>query len=190
MPVFLPTPNQLKRLASARFSDLVLSEIHRARERIVELERAYPSAKRKELATRLIDGKKAIAATTGALTGLFGLVSVPLDLVFITYLQISLLVDIATLSGVNLKSVRAQDELLDLLGYANGTGPLVRAGPKVLGSIAIAALKRGGLPSLGRAIPVAAAPLTAYLNNRALARVGQEALRYYRREGKRQRADG
>jgi hypothetical protein len=182
------TPRQLRKLANESFSTLVLSEIRRARERIAELERTYPSAKRPELATRLIDSKKAIATTAGAVSGLFGLVSVPLDLVYVTYLQISLLVDIAVLSRVNLKSARAQDELLDLLGYANGTGPMVRAGPKVLGRIAIALLERGGLPWLGRAVPVVAAPLTAYLNNRALARVGQEALRFYAREHDRQKA--
>ena len=108
------------------------SEIGRARERVAELERTYPSADRRELAQRLIDKKKAIAGTSGAVSGLFGLVSVPIDLTFVTYLQISLLVDLAVLHKVNLKSERARDELLDLLGYANGVGPLVRAGPKVL----------------------------------------------------------
>ena len=183
------TPKDLKKLANRKFSDLVLAEIHRSRARIGALQTTYPSADRNELATRLIDTKKTIATTGGAVSGLFGLVSVPLYLVFVTYLQVSLLVDIAVLTGVNLKSARAQDELLDLLGYANGTGPLVRAGPKVLGRIAVALLQRGGLPGLGRAVPVVASPLTAYLNNRALKRVGQEALRYYAREGKRQKAD-
>jgi hypothetical protein len=114
---------------------------------------------------------------------------VPLDLVFVTYLQVSLLVSIAVLHKVNLKSERAQNELLDLLGYANGTGPVLRAGPKVLGQIAVALLQRGGLPWLGRAVPVIASPLTAYLNNRALKRVGDEAMRFYSKEGKKQKAD-
>lgn len=183
------SPAQLKKLANAKFSDLVLSEIGRAKKRISDLQRTYPSAGRHELATRLIDSKKSIAGMGGAVSGLFGLVSVPLDLVFVTYLQISLLVDIAVLSKVNLKSERAQNELLDLLGYANGAGPMVRAGPKVLGRIAIALFQKGGLPWLGRAVPVVAAPLTAYLNNRALKRVGDEALRFYAKEGKRQKAD-
>lgn len=183
------SPAELKRLANQKFGDLVLAEIQRARNRIAALERTYPSAKQPELAQRLIDMKKAIATTGGAVSGLFGLVSVPLDLVFVTYLQISLLVDIAVLCKVNLKSQRAQDELLDLLGYANGAGPMVRAGPKVVGRIAIALFQRGGLPSLGRAVPVVASPLTAWLNNRALAKVGQEGLRHYGREATNQKAD-
>jgi hypothetical protein len=182
------SPRELKKLANERFSTLVLAEIRRARERIAQLERTYPSAGREELARRLIDAKKGIATTAGAVSGLFGLVSVPLDLVFVTYLQVSLLVDVAVLSHVNLKSARAQGELLDLLGYANGAGLLVRAGPKVLGRIAVSLFERGGLPFLGRAVPVVASPLTAYLHNRALRRVGQEALRYYTREGKREKA--
>jgi hypothetical protein len=182
------TPKQLKRLASEKFSTLVLSEIGRSRERISKIEQTYPSAKVPEIATRLIDTKTTLATTGGAVSGLFGLISVPVDLVFVTYLQISLLVDIAVLSKVNLKSARAQDELLDLLGYANGAGPALRAGPKVVGRIAVAIFERGGLPWLGRAVPVVAAPLTAYLNNRALKRVGREALRHYLREGQRQKA--
>jgi hypothetical protein len=183
------TPAKLKKLAGAQFSSLVIAEIGRAKARIHELERTYPSAGREEIATRLIDDKKTLASTGGAVSGLFGLVSVPLDLVFVTYLQIALLVSIAVLHKVNLKSERAQDELLDLLGYANGAGPVMRAGPKVVGRIAIALFQRGGLPWLGRAVPVIASPLTAYLNNRALKRVGDEAMRFYSKEGKKQKAD-
>lgn len=179
------TPGRMKKLANERFSDLVLAEIGRAKDRVAELKTTYPSADQKEVAHRLIDKKKAIAGTSGAVSGLFGLVSVPLDMVFVTYLQISLLVDIAVLHKVNLKSERARDELLDLLGYANGVGPVVRAGPKVLGRIARALFEKGGLKGMGRAVPVVAAPLTAYLNNRSLHRVGHEGLRHYSRERKR-----
>ncbi len=176
------TPAQLRQLANQSLSGLVLGEIGRAKERVVDLERTYPSASRRELAQRLVDSKKVIASTSGAVSGLFGLVSVPLDLVFISYLQVSLLVDVATLYRVSLKSDRAQSDLLDLLGYANGTGPLLRASPKVLGRIAVALFQRGGLPALGRAVPVIAAPVTAWLNHQALARVGDEAVRFYARE--------
>ncbi|MFN7131460.1 MAG: hypothetical protein ACK4N5_05215 [Myxococcales bacterium] len=189
MSLFVPTPHRLKELANARFSDLVLNEIARSRERVAELERTYPSASRRELAQRLIDKKKSLAGTSGAVSGLFGLVSVPLDLTFVTYLQISLLVDLAVLFRVNLKSARARDELLDLLGYANGVGPLVRAGPRVLGRITQAMLARGGLPGVGRAVPVVAAPLTAWLNNRSLSRVGAEGLRHYAQEEKRRQRE-
>ncbi|MGI5861688.1 MAG: EcsC family protein [Myxococcales bacterium] len=172
-------PRQLKKIASQRFSHLVVAEVGRARARIAELQRTYPSAQPKELAQRLTDSKKAIASTSGAVSGLFGLFAVPLDLVLVAYLQLSLIVDIAVLHKANLKSARAQQELLDVLGYANGAGPLVRASPRVFGRLAMTLLQRGGLPRLGRAVPVVASPLTAWLNNRALARAGREAMLFY-----------
>ncbi len=180
--------NQLRRIAGQSFSGLVLGEIGRAKERVSDLERTFPSAERRELARRLVDSKRALASTAGAVSGLFGLLSVPLDLVFVTYLQVSLLVDVATLFRVNLKSERAQSDLLDLLGYANGTGPILRASPPLVGRIAMTVLQRRGLPAMGRAVPVVAAPLTAWLNNKALARAGDEAIRFYARETGRQKA--
>lgn len=173
------TVQDLKDLASTRFGDLVVAEVGRARARIGALERTYPSAPRREIAQRLIDTKKAVAGTEGAVSGLFGLFGVPADLVFVTYVQIALLVEIATLYRVNLKSRRAQDELLDVLGYANGVAPVVRSGPKVVAAIAKALLTRGGLPSVGKAFPVVGGIVTAYLNNRGIQRLGEEALRFY-----------
>ncbi len=105
----------------------------------------------------------------------------PADLLVVTYLQTVLLVELATLHHVNLKSERGRDELLDVLGYANGVGPIVRAGPKLLGRIALTLFEKASLPTLGRAFPVVAAPVTAYLNNRALDRVGVEGIRHYGR---------
>lgn len=166
-----------------RFDDFVLAEIGSARRRIQELEKEFPSADSRELANRLIESRKKLAATSGAVSGLFGLVSVPADLVVVTYLQIALLVELGTLYKANLKSDRGRDDLLDLLGQANGVGPVVRAGPKLIGRIALTLFSRGGLPGVGRAFPVIAAPITAYLNQRALDRVGQEAIAHYSRGG-------
>jgi hypothetical protein len=175
----IPGKAELEALASKRLETIILSEIGRARIRIADIERKFPSAKPREIAQRLIDSKKTLATTTGAISGLFGLVSVPADLVAVTYFQIVLLVELATLYQANLKSTRGRDELIDLLGYANGVGPIVRAGPKLLGRVALTLLERGGLPTLGRAFPVIAAPVTAYLNNQSIERVGDEAIRFY-----------
>jgi uncharacterized protein (DUF697 family) len=177
--VKLPGKAELSALASQRLDTVVLAEIARARRRIHDLERRYPSAGARELSERLIDSKKRVGSTTGAVSGLFGLVSIPADLILVTYLQCVLLVELATLYKANLKNERGRDELLDLLGYANGVGPIVRAGPKLLGRVALSVFERGGLPTLGRAFPVVAAPLTAYLNSKAIDRVGQEAVRFY-----------
>jgi uncharacterized protein (DUF697 family) len=173
-------PGELKKLANQRLSDVVLTSVARSRRRVTALIRRYPSAQQRELAQRLIDTKKEIASMVGGVSGVFGLVSLPADLLVMSWLQIVLLVDIATLYGVNLKSPRARRELLDLFAYANGLGPLQRAGPKVLGRVAGKLLERSGLETFGRALPLVAAPVTAYLNNRHIQSVGDQAMRYYR----------
>lgn len=173
------SPAELQKLGKARLSELVLNELGRSRKRISDLERAYPSAGPRELAQRLIDQKKNVAGMVGGVSGVFGLFSIPADLMVMAWLQISLLVDIATLYKANLKAERSREELLDLLGYANGVSPLERASPKVLGSVAGALLARGGLKTFGRAVPLVAAPITAYLNNQHIQAVGDDALRFY-----------
>jgi hypothetical protein len=175
----LPSPAELKKLAGAKLSDIVLQEIARSRIRVDELQKRYPSAGAKELAQHLIDGKKALAGMVGGVSGVFGLISVPADLLFMSWLQIILLVDVATVYKVNLKSERARAELLDLFGYANGLGSLRRSSPKVLGGLAARMLAKGGLPALGRAMPLVAAPITAYLNNQHIQSVGEQAVRFY-----------
>ena len=180
MPHF--TPAQLKALANAQLSNLIVSEVGRAKARIAELKRVYPSASVAELAERLTDAKKSVAGTSGAVSGIFGLVSVPLDLVLIAYLQLSVMIDVAVLHGANLKSERAQGELIDLFHYANGLDPVVRASPRLLGQIAFSLLKRGGFSQFGRAIPVVASPVTAWLNNKAIVRACHEAIVFYGQE--------
>jgi uncharacterized protein (DUF697 family) len=173
------SPSELKKLAGAKLSDLVLQEISRSRQRVTELEKRFPSAGPKELAQHLVEGKKALAGMVGGVSGVFGLISLPADMVFMAWLQIILLVDMATLYKVNLKSERARGDLLDLFGYANGLGPLQRSSPKVLGTLAAKLLAKGGLPTLGRAMPLVAAPITAYLNNQHIQAVGDQAIRFY-----------
>ncbi len=89
-------PAEVKKLAGAKLSDIVLQEIARSRMRVDELQKRYPSAGTKELAQHLIDGKKALAGMAGGVSGVFGLISVPADLLFMSWLQIILLVDVAT----------------------------------------------------------------------------------------------
>ncbi|MCP3139751.1 EcsC family protein [Pyxidicoccus xibeiensis] len=173
------TPGELKKLGSARLSDVVMQEVARARVRVAELEKRYPHAQPRELAQRLIDEKKNLASMVGGVSGVFGLVALPADLVFMAYLQIILLTDVATLYKVNLKTERARGEMLDLFGYANGLGPLHRAGPKVLGKLAAILLEKGGLHTVGRAMPLVAAPITAYFNNQHIQMVGEQAVRFY-----------
>ncbi|MBX7101400.1 MAG: EcsC family protein [Myxococcaceae bacterium] len=178
------TPKGLKALGDARLTEVVAQEAVRARKRLDELHKRYPTAGPREVAQRLIDSKKSFASMVGGVSGVFGVVTVPADLLVMVYLQLSLLVEIATLYKVNLKSDRSRSELLELFGYANGVGPVQRASPKVLGKLASVVLQRGGLHTLGRAMPLVAAPVSAYLNNQHIQRVGEEAVRHYDGFGK------
>lgn len=177
-------PRELKRLSDLQLHTLVEREALRSRARVSALEAAYPSASPRELAQRLVDHKKGLAGMLGGVSGVFGLFGLPADLLAVAYLQLTLLVDVATLYKANLKTERARTELLDLFGYASGAGPLTRSGPKVVGTLGGMVLARGGLKTLGRALPLVAAPVSAYLNNHALQTVGEQAVRHYEGFGK------
>lgn len=173
------SPRQLKKLGNEKLSELIEQEAIRARARVDELQQRYPSAGPRELSQRLIDSKKSIASMVGGVSGVFGEVTVPLDLVGMVYLQLALLTEVATVYKKPLKSERERTELLDLFGYANGIGPVQRASPRVLGSLAGLLLAKGGLKSISKAMPLVAAPISAYLNNQHIQQVGDSAVRHF-----------
>jgi hypothetical protein len=173
------SPRELKKLGQLKLAEFIDAEAHRAKARVETLKKDYPSASLREIGQRLIDTKKQLASMMGGVTGVFGAVTVPLDLAGMTYLQLSLLVEIATLSQVSLKGAGERGELLDLFGYANGIGPLQRSSPKLLGGLVTLLLAKGGMKTVSRAIPLVAAPISAYLNNQHIQRVGSAALRHY-----------
>ena len=172
-------PANLRRLANLRLTDLILREIPRAKRRVALIEALYPSAGAREIAQRLIDSKKSTAGLVGGISGVFGVAAVPADLLVIAWLQIVLLVDIATVYKVNLKSDNTRKQLFQVFSYANGIGPVQRASPMVLGKLAGGLLEKSGLKSLGRALPLVAVPVSAYLNNKHIQAIGDAAVRHY-----------
>jgi len=173
------SPTKLKGLANERLSELIDKEAVRARVAIEELHQRYPSAGPREVSQRLIDSKKQVASMLGGVTGVFGAVTVPVDLVGMVYLQLGLLVEVGTVFKADFRNERGKKEVLDLFGYANGIGPVQRASPRVLGSLAAMVLTKTGLKTIGRAMPLVAAPISAYLNNQHIQRVGDSAIRHY-----------
>lgn len=172
----------LPALVKDRFWGVYVAEIARCRARVDEVKLKYPSALSQELAQRLTDTKKSWASMGGAVSGLFGIALIPADLAFVTVLQLTLIMEIALVHKINLKSERAREEVFEVLGYSNGADTVnlgSRAGPKVLARIAEKLLAKRGLSQLGRAVPVLASPLVAWLNNRDLQRAGEAALRFY-----------
>jgi hypothetical protein len=175
----LPTLARLPRLPTS-FDDWLLTEIGKARLKLAELERKHPGATKEELGQRLIDTKKNIASTGGAVAGLFGLAAIPADLALVAYLELALVVELAVLFGVNLKTQTGKDELLEVLGFEQGSlGPIYRAAPLIAGKLSTALLAKLGRQALGRAVPVVAVPLTAYINNRDIQKVGEGAIRTF-----------
>lgn len=165
-----------------KLDQLYLDEIGRAKKRVDELRTKYPSADAAELCRRLTDAKKAWASTGGALSGLFGWVTLPADLAFVAALQLSLIMEVALLHKINLKSDRAREEVFEVLGYSNGADTMnlaSRSAPKLVSRLLQRVLTKRGLHFLGRAVPVVAAPLSAHLNNRDIARAGEAAMRFY-----------
>jgi len=160
-----------------RWQTLVLGEIGRARERVRKLRRKHPGASPDEIAVRLIRTKQYIATAGGAVSGLFGAVTLPADFAFVTYLEVALILEIATVFGATLKTPRAQREVLEVLEYARGAKSSLVA--TTLTRIAGSAVRRlaGKLPA--RAIPLVAAPVSAAMHRRALGRVGETAVRFY-----------
>jgi hypothetical protein len=181
------TPARLKALGNATLVEIVIREIPRARRRIAHLEHSYPSANPRELAQRLIDEKKSLGGMVGGITGVFGLLSLPADLLVMVWLELLLLVDLATLYKANLKAESQRGELLDLFARNNGVGPFTRSTPRAVGTVAGFALARAGLKTMGRAVPLVAAPLSAWLNNTHIQRVGDAAIRHYEGFGKARR---
>jgi len=168
--------------AQEKISALYLDEIARARRRVDELREKYPSAQAAELVQHLIDAKKSWAGAGGALSGLFGWISLPADLAFMTALQLSLIIEVATVHKVNLKSDRARSEVLEVLGYSSGADAVqmgARSAPKLVAQVVRRLFAKGGFETLGRAVPVIAAPLSAMLNNRDIQRAGEAAARFY-----------
>lgn len=173
------SPSKLKSLANAQLSELIDKEAVRARASLDDFQQRYPSAGPRELSQRYIDSRKQMAGVLGGVTGVFGVASVPVDLLGMVYLQMALLVEIATVFKADLRAERGKKDVLDLFGYANGIGPVQRASPKVLGSLASMVLAKTGLKAIGRAMPLVAAPISAYLNNQHIQRVGDSAIRHY-----------
>jgi uncharacterized protein (DUF697 family) len=170
------------RVAKDKLASMYLDQISRARKRVDDLHTRYPAAQAPEMAQRLIDQKKAWAATGGAVSGLFGLISVPADIAFVTVLQLTLIMEIALVFRANLKSARARNEVLEVLGYSNGADTVnlaSRAGPKIFARAAEKILAKKGLAQLGRVVPVVAAPFVAWLNNKDIQRAGEAAVRFY-----------
>lgn len=165
--------------ARTRLRDLIAAERQRARLHIQLIRQLEPGASDDRIAHVIVERWTRVATVEGGITGAFGLVGVPLNFLLTAYFQIALVVSIAETYGISLEGEGGEDALLSVVGRAHGIEDIVRASPRILGAIAKALALRHGLGTLGRLVPLAAAPISAKLNERDMARLGEEALRRF-----------
>lgn len=158
----------------------LLGELGRARVRVAQLERAHPNADKAELSRRLIDAAKERAARRGMISGLFGWMSIPADVAMVGWMRLVLSIELAVLHGVNLKSRSGRAELFDLMGIqGDDVGSLARATPRLVKRATSSMARRLGWRSVGRAVPILAVPISAWVNGNDIERAGVEALRRF-----------
>ncbi len=162
--------------AKKRLRDLIEQERTRAQFHIDLIRRAEPDASRDRVAHVMLERWTKLAAVEGGLTGAAGLFGVPLNFLLFSYAQVAVVVSIAEAYGIVLEGRAGEEALLDVIGRAHGMPDLVRAGPRVLGALAKMFALRHGLGTLGRLVPMIAAPISATLNRRGMVRIGRHAM--------------
>lgn len=167
--------------AAARRSlrDLVEHERLRAQLYIDIIRTREPHASSDRIARVLLDRWTTLAKVEGGLTGVLGWVGIPLNFLLFAYCQLAVTVGIAEAYGVQLRGEAGEEALVDVIGRVHGLEDVVRASPRVLGAVAKALAMKYGLGTIGRMVPVLAAPVSARLNERELRRVGEAAMQRF-----------
>lgn len=165
--------------ARSRIRDLIADERRRAQLHIALIRRTEPSASPDRLAHLMKERWVKVASVEGSLTGALGLFGVPLNLALFVYCEIALIVSVAEAYDTVLEGEGGEDAVLDVLGRAHGLEDVLRSSPRVLGAVARTIALRHGFSSLGRLVPLLAAPIAAKLNERDMERLGGEALRRF-----------
>lgn len=167
--------------AAARRSlaELVEQERRRAQFYIDLIRTTEPTASPDRIAAVLLDRWTTVAKVEGGMTGVLGWLGIPLNLLLFTYCQIGVTVGIAEAYGVQLRGEAGEEALVEILGRVHGVPDVLRAGPRVLGALAKALALKYGLGTLGRMVPLVAAPVSARMNQRELRRVGEAAMQRF-----------
>lgn len=165
--------------ARQRLRDLVEQERGRAQFHLDLIRRSHPQASQDRVAQLILDRWTAVAKVEGGVTGVLGFMGVPLNFLLFTYCQLALVVSIAEAYGIELRGNSGEEALVDVLGRAHGIQDLVQAGPRVLGALAKALFLRYGLGTVGRLVPLLAAPISARMNEVEMRRVGTAAMQRF-----------
>ncbi len=178
-PVGWPLGHRVREALRKNLRELIAQEKKRARIHIQWIRRSEPAVSKDRLARIMLERWVKVASVEGGITGTFGFLGVPTNLILFSYAQIALVVSIAEAYDAALDGVSGEEKVLAVIGRAHGVQDLVRAGPRVVSAIARAVALNRGLGMLGRMVPMVAAPISAKLNERDMSRVGQEAIRRF-----------
>ncbi|MBX2812682.1 MAG: EcsC family protein [Myxococcales bacterium] len=166
-------------LARRRLRDLIAQERERAQLHIDIVKRSEPGISQDRLARLLLERWTKVAKVEGGLTGMLGLVGVPLNLMLFAYCQLAVMVSIAEAYGIELRGHSGEEALVDVLGRVHGIEDVIRSSPRVLGVLARSLALRHGLGVFGRVIPLLAVPVSVHLNAREMEKVGHAAMRHF-----------
>jgi hypothetical protein len=178
-PIGWPFGKRARDAAKKNLRELIAQERKRAQFHIQLIRQGEPTASNDRVANLMVDRWSKVAAVEGGLTGALGLLGVPINFILFAYFQLALIVSVAEAYQVSLEGEQGEDAVLYVLGRVHGIEDLVRAGPRVLGALAKALALKHGLGTLGRLIPMIAAPISAKLNEREMNQVGNEAMRRF-----------
>lgn len=166
----------LRRLLEGRFEAWLLAELPDSRERVRLVRERHPETTLREQARHLVDDRRRRAAAGGAALGLLGWIGLPAEGALVATMQMTLIVDIATLCGKNLKSARARQDLWRVFESARAGSST--GGPS-LGSAARKILSSSAVRLAGRAMPLVGMTMGAVEDQRAMQRAGDSALRAF-----------
>ncbi len=178
-PIGWPFGTRVKDVARKNLRDLIVQEQKRAQLHIQLIRQRDPAASNDRIANVIIDRWTKVATVEGGITGALGVLGVPVNLILFAYFQLALIVSVAESYQFPLDGEQGEDAVLYILGRVHGIEDLVQAGPRVLGSLAKALAIKHGLGTLGRLVPMLAAPISAKLNEKEMTQVGVEAMRRF-----------
>ncbi len=131
----------------------------RSRARVAAVRARFPAAEARDVARHLVTRKRRLGALSSGVAGLLGALSIPPSLAWTAWLELSLVLDVATAYGVDVRRGTGAEEALALFSSLRGVSAVKREGPRLFGQLG--------------------APVSAWMAARHLQQVGEAAVRHF-----------
>ncbi|MBM4378255.1 MAG: hypothetical protein FJ086_02990 [Deltaproteobacteria bacterium] len=146
-------------LSRERLYAVLAAEGLRSRARVTAVRARFPAAEPRDVARHLMTRKRRLGVLSSGAAGLLGALSIPPSLALTAWLELSLLLDVATAYGLDVRRGTGAEEVLALFASARGVSAVKREGPRLLGQLG--------------------APVSAWMAGRHLQQVGEAAVRHF-----------